>query len=74
MFKTIHTSDEIESDWDWKSGVIPHYSYPHYDDSGEILFFPRIIGGTPAFLGEFTAKVSVQTRRGDHFCGGALIG
>lgn len=45
-----------------------------YDEDDEIIFFPRIIGGVPAFHGEFLAKISIQTRRGHHFCGGALIG
>jgi hypothetical protein len=62
-----------ESQWSWET-EFPRYPEPKYDDNGEILFFPRIIGGNPAFQGEFPAKVSMQTRRGDHFCGGALIG
>lgn len=64
--------DESESDWNWEAGI-PHYPVPRYLDD-EIAFFPRIIGGEPAFLGEFPAKVSVQTRGGHHTCGGALIG
>lgn len=64
----------MEFDWNWEAGV-PHYPHPKYnDEDDEILFFPRIIGGTPAFHGEFLAKISLQTRRGHHFCGGSLIG
>lgn len=65
--------EEIESDWNWDAGI-PHYQHPEYNDRDEIEFFPRIIGGTPAFLGEFPSKVSLQTRSGHHMCGGALIG
>lgn len=32
------------------------------------------LGGEPAWHGEFPAKISLQTRGGNHFCGGALIG
>jgi secreted trypsin-like serine protease len=46
----------------------------HYTEDGEIDFAPRIIGGVPSFQGDFPAKVSLQTRAGAHFCGGALIG
>lgn len=65
--------DEEDIEWNWEAGV-PHYPHPRYNENGEILFFPRIIGGSPAHLGEFPAKISLQSRRGDHFCGGALIG
>lgn len=46
--------DEVGYDWD--AGV-PHYEHIHYTQDGEIDFTPRIIGGTPAFPGEFPAKV-----------------
>lgn len=62
--------DEESYDWD----AIPHYEHIHYTEDGEIDFVPRIIGGTPASHGEFPAKISLQTRNGQHFCGGALIG
>ena len=65
--------DEVELEWNWEAGV-PHYPHPKYNDDDEVLFFPRIIGGTPAFHGEFLAKISLQTRRGHHFCGGSIIG
>ncbi|CAG9809636.1 unnamed protein product [Chironomus riparius] len=63
---------EVELEWNWEAGV-PHYPHPKYSDDDEVLFFPRIIGGTPAFHGEFLAKISLQTRRGHHFCGGSII-
>jgi Trypsin len=66
-------ADSVDVEWDWDAGV-PHYPHPRFNDNGDVLFFPRIIGGTPAVHGEFQAKISLQTRRGDHFCGGALIG
>uniref|UniRef100_A0A1B0DRA1 Uncharacterized protein n=1 Tax=Phlebotomus papatasi TaxID=29031 RepID=A0A1B0DRA1_PHLPP len=53
--------------------VIPVYIQPRFDDEGDIKWFPRIIGGTPAVMGEFPGKVSVQSRLGSHFCGGTLI-
>ena len=68
-----NTESYPELEWNWEAGV-PHYPHPKYSDNDEILFFPRIIGGTTAFHGEFLAKISLQTRRGNHFCGGALIG
>ncbi|KAG5674022.1 hypothetical protein PVAND_004014 [Polypedilum vanderplanki] len=65
-------ADEEEFDWNWEAGI-PHYQKPHYNEQGEVLFFPRIIGGQIAVHGEFPAKISLQNRRGNHFCGGALI-
>lgn len=66
--------DEAEQpEWDWEAGP-PHYQHFHYNDEGEIDFAPRIIGGVPSWHGEFPAKISIQTRAGHHFCGGALIG
>lgn len=62
-----------EEGYDWDAGV-PRYAHMHYTEDGEIDFAPRIIGGTPAWAGEFPAKISLQTRAGAHFCGGALIG
>lgn len=45
-----------------------------YTENGTVLWFPRIIGGKPASLGDFPAKVSLQTAdEGFHFCGGSLI-
>lgn len=52
---------------------LPHLINPKYDEDGDVLFFPRIIGGSRAQLGEFPSKVSLQTRAGSHFCGGNLI-
>ncbi|XP_053699313.1 acrosin-like [Sabethes cyaneus] len=53
---------------------IPLYKHPHYDQSGTALWFPRIIGGTPATVGEFPSKVSLQmARTSAHFCGGTLL-
>lgn len=60
-----YTDDEIIS--------LPHLPDPKYDEEGDVLWFPRIIGGSRAQLGEFTSKVSIQTRSGSHFCGGNLI-
>lgn len=48
-----------EEGYDWEAGV-PHYEHIHYTEDGEIDFVPRIIGGTPAFHGEFPAKVRIQ--------------
>lgn len=46
----------------------------HYDKSGNLEFFPAIVGGTPATKGEFPSHVSIQTRTsGKHICGGTLI-
>jgi hypothetical protein len=73
---TCHNIEKREVDekgYDWDAGV-PRYEHMHYDENHEIDFAPRIIGGTPAWAGEFPAKVSLQTRSGGHFCGGALIG
>lgn len=52
---------------------LPHLPDPKYDEEGDVLWFPRIIGGSRAQLGEFPSKVSLQTRTGSHFCGGNLI-
>ncbi|XP_062542377.1 trypsin beta-like [Armigeres subalbatus] len=53
---------------------IPLYKHPHYDAAGKPVWFPRIIGGTPATLGEFPSKVSLQTSQTSaHFCGGTLL-
>uniref|UniRef100_A0A182PVW8 Peptidase S1 domain-containing protein n=1 Tax=Anopheles epiroticus TaxID=199890 RepID=A0A182PVW8_9DIPT len=53
---------------------IPHYRHAHYDSGGQVLWFPRIIGGTLATVGEFPAMVSLQlARNGAHVCGGTLI-
>ncbi|CAO1438468.1 unnamed protein product [Diamesa hyperborea] len=64
-------NDEIE-DFNFESGI-PHYPHAHYTNDGEIDFMPRIIGGEPSWHGEFPGKVSLQTRRGSHFCGGTII-
>ncbi|XP_041783205.1 trypsin beta-like [Anopheles merus] len=53
---------------------IPHYRHAHYDPAGKVLWFPRIIGGTLATVGEFPAMVSLQlVRNSAHVCGGTLI-
>uniref|UniRef100_A0A182QZB2 Peptidase S1 domain-containing protein n=1 Tax=Anopheles farauti TaxID=69004 RepID=A0A182QZB2_9DIPT len=53
---------------------IPHYKHPHYDGAGKVLWFPRIIGGSPATKGEFPAMVSLQlARNAAHVCGGTLV-
>lgn len=65
--------EQIDGDWNWEAGI-PHYPHPRYDDNDEVTFFPRIIGGTPAFHGEFPSIVSLQTRAGHHICGGSLTG
>ncbi|XP_055616968.1 trypsin beta-like [Toxorhynchites rutilus septentrionalis] len=55
-------------------GGIPLYKHPHYDESGKVLWFPRILGGTPATVGEFPSKVSLQTSSNSaHICGGTLL-
>ena len=33
----------------------------------------RIMGGTAAEINEFPYAVSLQTARGEHFCGGSLV-
>jgi hypothetical protein len=65
--------EENEGDWNLDEGI-PHYPHPRYDHNDEVTFFPRIIGGRPAFHGEFPSIVSLQTRAGHHMCGGSLIG
>lgn len=53
---------------------LPKYQTPKYDRvNNNLQWFPRIIGGTDARLGEFIGKVSLQTRRGTHLCGGTLV-
>ncbi|XP_058467485.1 trypsin beta-like [Malaya genurostris] len=53
---------------------IPLYKHPHYDETGTALWFPRIVGGTPATFGEFPSKVSLQlVLNSAHFCGGTLL-
>lgn len=68
-------SDPIEDEQPEEDEIIslPHLPVPRYDDYGDILWFPRIIGGSKAVMGEFPGKVSLQTRFGAHFCGGTLI-
>ncbi|XP_058823144.1 trypsin beta-like [Topomyia yanbarensis] len=57
-----------------RPSVIPLYKHPHYDESGTALWFPRIVGGTPATFGEFPSKVSIQlVQNSAHFCGGTLL-
>lgn len=46
----VKADEEEEFDWNWEAGV-PHYQKPHYNDQGEVLFFPRIIGGEIAVHG-----------------------
>lgn len=53
--------------------ALPHLPEAKYDQEGDLVWFPRIIGGSRAQLGEFPSKVSLQTRSGSHFCGGNLI-
>lgn len=64
------TEDEPEDE-----GIItlPHLPDPKYDEDGDLLWFPRIIGGTRAQLGDYPGKVSLQSRFASHFCGGTLI-
>lgn len=52
---------------------LPHLPDPKYDEEGDVVWFPRIIGGSRAQSGEFPSKVSLQSRSGSHFCGGNLI-
>lgn len=52
---------------------LPHLPDPKYDQEGDVVWFPRIIGGSRAQVGEFPSKVSLQLRTGSHFCGGNLI-
>lgn len=51
--------DIDEEGYDWDAGV-PHYEHMHYTADGVIDFSPRIIGGIPAFSGEFPAKVTIH--------------
>lgn len=73
MKKAISGYEEEISDWNWDAGI-PHFPHPKYDHNDEVVFFPRIIGGTSAFHGEFLSIVSLQSRAGHHMCGGSLIG
>ena len=53
---------------------IPLFPSPYYSTSGDLEFFPAIVGGTPVTDGEFPAQVSIQTRAGSkHICGGTII-
>lgn len=52
---------------------IPLRQKAHYDVSGNLEFFPAIVGGKPAMEGEFPSHVSIQDRNGRHICGGTLI-
>lgn len=51
----------------------PRYIAPRYREDSTAVWLPRIVGGTPARIGEFSAKISVQNRQGAHLCGGTLI-
>lgn len=82
--------DEIESDWNWDAGIphypTPHYHNEEIDFFPRIIGgTPALIGAyfyqiyvililNVSLPGEFPAKVSIQTRSGQHTCGGALIG
>lgn len=48
---------------------VSEYSRAH----GVPELFPRIVGGSEAYLGEFPGKVSIQTRQGYHYCGGTIV-
>lgn len=52
---------------------LPIRQSAHYDSSGDLEFFPAIVGGIPAKEGEFPSHVSIQTKKGRHICGGTLI-
>lgn len=53
---------------------IPVRQAAQYDTKNNLEFFPAIVGGIPAKLGEFSAHVSIQKRsNGNHICGGTLI-
>jgi len=56
-----------------QSQQIPARQMAHYDSNGNLDFFPAIVGGVPAREGEFPAHISIQTRSGQHICGGTLI-
>lgn len=76
MTKKIITvlADTEQNDEDAERPIaLPKYPLPQYSENGTVQWFPRIIGGTRARFGEFPGKVSVQTVRGFHFCGGTLI-
>lgn len=51
----------------------PRYKAPKYRNDSTVEWLPRIVGGTPARIGEFSAKISVRNRNGAHLCGGTLI-
>jgi hypothetical protein len=68
----IGKRDIDEFGYNWDSGP-PKLETFHYSDDETIDWAPRIIGGQPAWHGEFPAKVSIQSRQGRHFCGGAII-
>lgn len=52
---------------------LPQLPLPRYNVDGTVQFLPRIVNGTPAYLGEFPGKVSIQNRAGAHFCGGTIV-
>jgi hypothetical protein len=66
-------ADEVEEGVREPLEYLPRYPAPHHDEEGIIDWMPRIIGGVHADIGEFPAKISLQTGSGAHFCGGTLI-
>jgi trypsin len=52
---------------------IPPRQQAKYDKNGNLEWFPAIVGGVPAVNGEFPSHLSIQTKKGMHLCGGALI-
>lgn len=47
--------------------------YARYDSNENLQWFPAIVGGIPAMIGDFPSQVSVQTKQGRHLCSGTLI-
>lgn len=70
-FVASHTTNSTANKDD--EYILPRLPLPKYNEKGEILFFPRIVGGSVAGLGEYPGKVSLQQRNGNHFCGGTII-
>uniref|UniRef100_A0A336L267 CSON003054 protein n=1 Tax=Culicoides sonorensis TaxID=179676 RepID=A0A336L267_CULSO len=52
---------------------IPVRQYAKYDLNENLEWFPAIVGGVPASIGEFPSQVSIQTNKNRHLCGGVLI-
>lgn len=44
-----------------------------YDSQGKLIYFPKAVSGTVVRKGEFQNFVSIQTKTGNHLCGGVML-